>query len=116
MNKLLLIIASFAIWTGQGLAATLPDPTRPYQYGEQVQIEQALDAKVQWRLSGVRINADKRSAILNGKLVKEGDKLDGAEVTEIKPAQVTLQQEDKQLVVKLLISSIKQPVSTGIKQ
>jgi len=104
------------MWNGHGLAATLPDPTQPYQYGELIQIEQALDAKVQWRLSGVRINADKRSAILNGKLVKEGEKLNGAVVTEIKPAQVTLQQDDKRLVVRLLISSIKRPVSTGSKE
>ena len=115
MNKRLPIIALIAIWAGPGQAEALPDPTRPYQYGT-VQVEQGQDAKVQWRLSGVRINADKRSAILNGKLVKEGDKLDGAVVLEIKPAEVTLQQDDKRLVVRLLLSNIKQPVSTGKNQ
>lgn len=104
------------IWTGQGQAAILPDPTRPYQYGTEVMVEQVQDGKVEWRLSGIRINENKRSAILNGRLVKEGDKLDGAVVMEIKSSQVTLQLEENRLVVKLLISSIKQPVSTGSNQ
>jgi hypothetical protein len=116
MHKLLVISAYSLMWTSHGLAAALPDPTRPYQYGAQVEIEQVLDEKVQWRLSGIRINENKRSAILNGKLVKEGDKLDGAVVLEIKPAAVTLQQDDKRLVVRLLLSNIKQPVPSGNSQ
>jgi len=116
MQKLLPIIAFIILWTGHGLAAALPDPTRPYQYGAQVLIEQAPGEKVQWRLSGVRINENKRSAILNGKLVKEGDKLDGALVMKINPTEVTLQADDKTLVVRMLLSNIKQPVSTGSNQ
>ena len=116
MRKRLLIIAYSVMWTSHGLAAALPDPTRPYQYGALVEIEQMPDEKVQWRLSGIRINENKRSAILNGKLVKEGDKVDGAAVMEIKPSEVTLQQEDKRLVVRLLLSNIKQPVSTDTHQ
>lgn len=116
MNKLLPIIAAIAMWAGHGMAAALPDPTRPYQYETLVQVEQAPGEEVQWRLNGVRIYANKRSAILNGKLVKEGDKLDGAVVMEIKPTQVTLQQNDKRLVVRMLISDIKQPVSTDTNQ
>lgn len=116
MNGLLSLVLCCAVWPGPGLAAALPDPTRPYQYGEVVQIEQAPGAKVRWHLSGVRINATMRSAILNGKVVKEGDKLDGAVVTQIRPSEVTLQKDDKRLVVKLLLSNIKQPVSTGSEQ
>ena len=99
-----------------GFAEALPDPTRPYQYGAEIAIEQIPQGKVQWRLSGIRITENKRSAILNGKLVKEGDKLDGAEVVEIKPSEVTLQQQNKRLVVKLLLSNIKQPVTAGNKE
>jgi hypothetical protein len=111
--KKLTLSACFVVCTVQAQGTVLPDPTRPYQFGTVIAVEQITDGKVQWRLSGVRIKEDKRSAILNGRLVKEGDELDGAVVMEIKPSEVTLQQEDKRLVVKLLYSNIKQPVSMG---
>ena len=112
MNKLI-FSASFVVCTVQAQGTVLPDPTRPYQYGTVIAIEQIMDEKVQWRLSGVRIKDTMRSAILNGRLVKEGDELDGVVVMEIRPSEVTLQQEDRRLVVKLLYSNIKQPVSMG---
>ncbi|MFQ5659805.1 MAG: general secretion pathway protein GspB [Gammaproteobacteria bacterium] len=91
----------------------LPDPTRPYDFNSTVEIEQLFvpDKKVEWRLSGIRITEDQRTAIVNGKLVKEGDELDGATVVEIRPAEVVLLQEHKSVVVKLLLSEVKRPVA-----
>lgn len=116
MKKILVLTAYLILVSSGGFAEALPDPTRPYGYGAEIAVEQIPNDKVLWRLSGIRIKEDKRNAILNGKLVKEGDKLDGAVVMEIKPSEVTLQQEDKRLVVKLLLSNIKKQVSTGAKE
>ena len=116
MKRVLILTGYLILMSGGGFAEALPDPTRPYQYGAEIAIEQIPHENVQWRLSGIRIRENKRSAILNGKLVKEGDKLDGAVVMEIKASEVTLQQRDKRLVVKLLLSNIKQPVSAGGKE
>lgn len=116
MKSLLVISTYLLLVSSGGFAEALPDPTRPYRYGAEIAVEQIPHEKLQWQLSGIRINKDKRSAILNGKLVKEGDKLDGVVVMEIKASEVTLQQQDKRLVVKLLLSNIKKPVSAGTKE
>ena len=107
---------SFVVCTVQAQGTVLPDPTRPYRYGSEIAITQLPDEKVEWRLSGIRIRENTRTAILNGRLVREGDELDGARVMEIRPAEITLQQEEKRLVVKLLYSDIKRPVLTGDNQ
>ncbi len=98
---------------GQGWADGLPDPTRPYQYNETLEIVQVFipDKKVQWRLSGIRLRGDLRTAILNGKLVKEGDDLGVVKVMEIRPREIVLLHEEKNLIVKLLLSDIKHPVN-----
>ena len=116
MKKLLILTGYMILVSSGGYAEALPDPTRPYGYGSEIAVEQIPHEKIQWQLSGIRITENKRSAILNGRLVKEGDKLDGAVVMEIKPSEVTLQQQDKRLVVKLLLSNIKQPASAGNKE
>ncbi len=99
---------------GQVWAGDFTDPTRPYQHqnNETLEIEQVYipDRKIQWRLSGIRLRGDLRTAILNGKLVKEGDDLGVAKVMEIRPREVVLLHEDKNLIVKLLYSDIKRPV------
>ncbi len=71
---LLVLSVAGQVWAGE-----LPDPTRPYQHQDTgtLEIEQVFipDKKVQWRLSGVRLRGDLRTAILNGMLIKEGDDL-----------------------------------------
>ena len=111
-----MIVVSMVLFvTGQVWADGLPDPTRPYQHQdiETFEIEQIYipNKKVQWRLSGIRLRGDLRTAILNGKLVKEGDDLGVAKVMEIRPREVVLLHEDKNLIVKLLYPDIKRPVN-----
>lgn len=93
-------------------AESLPDPTRPFGYGiEPVLIIEEEDLpreQINWRLSGVRIAPDDRSAILNGKLLREGGMVDGAEVVEINPGSVLIDFENKRIRVDLLSFDIKQ--------
>jgi hypothetical protein len=90
--------------------ASLPDPTRPYAFATTVRAQDLPAEGMQWRLNGIRIREGEKSAILNGQVVKAGDKLAGATVVEINPADVVLMQDTQKIVVKLIVSSIKKPV------
>jgi hypothetical protein len=108
------IILLFPLLTG---AETLPDPTRPYGYGiiqHVIVLEPDLPREqVNWRLSGIRIAPKDKTAILNGRLVRVGDMVDGALVVEINPAAVLIDFEEKRIRVDLLKVNIKQDRSAA---
>ncbi len=86
--------------------AELPDPTRPATYmvmeREPVFFEEIeVKGKINWKLSAIRISAEDRTAILNGKLVRAGDDIDSAKVLEINPLSVVIDDEDQKLIVRL---------------
>ncbi|MCZ6525535.1 MAG: hypothetical protein O6928_03105 [Gammaproteobacteria bacterium] len=103
---------------GPAPAQALPDPTRPYGFGSVVEIERIFipDKKIEWRLSGIRIDDKQRNAILNGRLVREGTDLGMATVVEIRPTELVLSQDHKRLVIKLLLSDIKRFSDEGLEK
>ncbi len=96
---------------GQSWAEALPDPTRPYHHKNSEPKVFISDETVEWKLSGIRLRGEQRTAILNGKLIKEGDDLGVAKVIEIRPREVELLHADTKLIVRLLYSDIKHPVN-----
>ena len=68
-----------------------------------VTANQPIDAS-QWRLSLIRQSGESRVALLNGRLLKVGGCIDGAQVTAIEEDKVTLRLADKRSV-KLLLPS-----------
>ena len=90
-----------------GMGAELPDPTRPYLYDITPPVSLQGKGKEEWRLSGVQIRADSKSAILNGQVVKVGDRIGAASVVRIEPWQVTLNEDYRSIVVKLLTTNVK---------
>jgi MSHA biogenesis protein MshK len=92
--------------------AELPDPTRPYDYAATVEVQQGT-AAADWRLTGIRIRGEDRTAIINGRVVRAGDDLDGAKVVEIGHGQVVLDQDRKRVVLRLLLSTVKQPAGAA---
>jgi hypothetical protein len=104
MLKILLTILMF--FPAFALAnAELPDPTRPANYfsesKEPVFFQESKDGKRIWTLSAVRVSKKDRTAILNGKLVREGDKVNQAKVLEISPQSVVIEHDNKKLIVRL---------------
>ncbi len=100
--------------------AELPDPTRPANYlvedTEPVYVEAYIDdakEKVSWRLSAVRISDNDRSAIVNGKLVRVGDDVSSATITEINPLSVVINYEDKKLIVRLFNNHVVKDYKTS---
>lgn len=83
-------------------AAALSDPTRPPDYGvSRVIIQQPEKRETEFNLTAIRIDEDFRSIILNGKLLKEGEKVNSAKVLEIHPSHVVLEHKNERLVVRL---------------
>lgn len=93
------------------VAEVLTDPTRPFGYGAAPQIViQDIELpreQINWRLTGIRIAEQNKTAILNNKLVREDDTVDGARLLEIGPTSVLIQFEDKQIRVNLLRLNVK---------
>lgn len=97
-------------------AATLPDPTRPPDYTANtfyVQPEQKED--LDFNLTAVRIDKDTRSVILNGRLLRVGDRVGSAEILEIHPAHVILNHDNRRMVVRLYSSFSKTTSESGNK-
>lgn len=92
-------------------AEQLPDPTKPLGYDAEpemiIQEQNVQQENPVWRLNGIRIAEQSRSAILNGKVVKVGDTVNGAEVVEIKPAWVIIVHEKQRIRLELLDINIK---------
>lgn len=92
--------------SGLSMGAELPDPTRPYLYDVAPPVSQEK-GKEEWHLSGVQIRPGSKSAILNGKVVQVGDRIGAASVVNIEPWQVTLTEDYRHIVIKLLAADVK---------
>lgn len=86
----------------------LPDPTRPANFivetDEPVLVEvfsESSKEQITWSLSAVRISDNDKTAIINGKLVREGDEINQAKVLEIKSKSVLIDHENNKLLVRL---------------
>jgi len=85
----------------------LPDPTRPANYVvvddegpiffEEIETRERISLK----LSAIRISANDKTAIVNGKLVRIGDEVDTAIIIEINRLSVVVSHEDKKIIVRL---------------
>ncbi len=81
-------------------ASELKDPTRPP--AEQLRQQGPAVGEISYRLESVLAGADRKLAIINGKRVAEGGRIDGARVLRIEPGSVLIssQGEQRRLVIK----------------
>ena len=102
----LLGLLSLLLGHGQAVASVLDDPTRPpgyrlvLPYGKQSRAPN-------WYVNAIRISPNQRMAIINGRRVTVGDKVDGAVVVEILPTKVRLRHNKKDVSIKLISGNIK---------
>ncbi|MCF6283481.1 MAG: general secretion pathway protein GspB [Candidatus Polarisedimenticolaceae bacterium] len=87
------------------------DPTRPPRAGKEQQIESAEKVAVAatkkiWSLESVLIAQKRQIAVINGEIVKRGDRVNGARVVSIKKSGVTLYKKGKYFKL-LLVSKSK---------
>jgi MSHA biogenesis protein MshK len=63
-----------------------------------------------FHLNAIRIARDQRSASINGKTVRVGERIGSARVVSIQASSVTLQRGGKMMTISLLPFSVKNPV------
>lgn len=93
-----------------GAFGELPDPTRPpsYPYG-------GLEGARPWDLTSTLIAPGRRVAVLNGRVVREGGRVDGMAVVKIGAGEVVLRGEGRRLVIPLVPQPVKRLVTKGAR-
>ena len=86
------------------LHATLDDPTRPP--GHRLVLPGGKAAGPSWHVNAIRIGEQQRSAIVNGRRVTLGDRIDGARVIDIQPSHVRLRYKQQDIAVRLVTGNI----------
>ncbi len=101
-----------------GQAETLPDPTRPALMPDTVAgtREPGIVKNDTLSLQSTLISPGKRSAIINGRTVVEGDAVGDAKVSEIQSDAVTLVRGEEQKTIKLLPSFQRDWIATHKRQ
>lgn len=90
----------------------VPDPTRPANYFTRTIIDEDLPLQViDWKLTAIQISDERRTAIVNGRILKEGDEIGNVTVLEITPKSVVLDYDRKRLVVSLIPYTVKKTVA-----
>ncbi|MCW9024829.1 MAG: hypothetical protein OQK73_09100 [Gammaproteobacteria bacterium] len=97
------------LWSGLIWAEVLDDPTRPPGFAKVVKGKAV--AKNQWWLNAIRIDAQSRIAIINGRTVEEGGWVNNAYVVKILPDKVKLKGNAGEFFVRLVNQQVK--VSSG---
>lgn len=89
--------------------AELKDPTRPASYVAELQ-GTAKKIKAGVQVSSIIIGKERRIAVIDGQAVQKGDDIHGMKVLAIKPSEVLLKSNNKELQVSLLPNKVKTPV------
>lgn len=95
--------------TGAATALEMVDPMQPPPAPPSVQEEEPAAARAAWRVRAIKIEAHRRSAMINGRMVVEGEEIDGARVLEIKPRTVVIEIGNETTSLSLLKHEIKVP-------
>lgn len=95
---------------GAAAAGELADPTRPPDFDAAPPVvEPAPLDRSQWTLSLVKISAARRSAVINGRVVRVGEEVDGARVVGIDPRAVQLEKAGERFELRLAEAGVKSP-------
>lgn len=110
LAAMMLTLAAVGPVNSQGLT----DPTRPSDYLPSSTLSQPLpDELADWHLTAVRIGKEGSSAVLNGRVVRPGDRVGRARVLEIKPGAVTVELDLKRVEVNLYSRGVSKKLVKG---
>jgi len=113
-NKGLVAVLSALFWSGTaGGEEELPlrDPMQPYQATGAPNVEGAAPRRLE--LSAVLISSTRRVAVLNGRPYRQGDRVNGAELTRIEPTSVHLRGDDGEIVIRLAAGHAEEQIIQG---
>ena len=87
------------------------DPMQPFQAARERGTRGSAPAR--YRLTAVLISELRRIAVINGKLYREGDELDGARLTRIESQAVSLRRGSEDMVLRLSTGRPESQLSQG---
>lgn len=105
---LILLLAGLA---GLAQAEVLDDPTRPP--GHRLSAPGKPARAPGWHLSGIWIHEGRRLALINGRLVRPGQTVDGAKLVAVTPTTAKLQRGERIITVRLLPRRVKKATTTA---
>lgn len=80
----------------------LGDPTRPTSLDEPEPVAKAAQSGPRWRLQSTLVADSRRLAVINGRTVAQGERIDGAMVREVRQGGVTLEVEGRRIELRVL--------------
>lgn len=96
-------LIALVLASGCAYGGTLHDPTRP----DFASPAKTAHATAGWQLNSTLISAHRRLAMINGKTVGVGDRVDGATVIAIRAGAVRLRRSGRQFTIHLIATTIK---------
>jgi len=96
-----LSLGLLAMSVGALFPAQAGDPTRPPQFSPTPAQAEAPKAR-SLTLQQILVSGDKRSAVINDQLVREGDRVNGAQVVRITPDKVVVKIRQKLKTLSLI--------------
>jgi hypothetical protein len=88
-------------------ASELLDPTRPATKAREKSPMQYSVGVRHWILESTLVAPDRRVAVINGKLVSEGEVVDGARILEIRKLDVLIKTPQERMTLQLLPDNVK---------
>jgi len=113
--RLILRILLVGLWPAlmglSALAGDLSDPTRPPSR-QPLRVQKApVTSPPAWHLTMTRISPRERVAVVNGQVVRPGDRLKGARVVAVGPEAVVLESHGRRYTVGLVGRAVKRRVA-----
>ena len=106
-TKKLLVVTAMYLFTVMPLQAALEDPTRPPTATPTVYASPKKHSRPRWVLSSTLVSAQRRTAVVNDKVVARGDRINGARVISIEPSAVRLRVGRRDVTLMMLKKDIK---------
>lgn len=86
----------------------MEDPTRPPTAKATSTYVSAKKSKgPRWRLHSTLVSSGRRTAVINNRVVSQGDRINGATVVSIQPSAVRLRDKGREVTLMMLKKNIK---------
>lgn len=110
-----LMLMLLTAWLNASLAEEMRDPTRPPNVSRLTADRPAvlIEATSAYRLSMTKTGGETDIAVINGKNLKVGEKIDDAKVSAIRSGEVDLLMGSEKYLIKIQRSVVKQPVDAA---
>ena len=109
-----MLLLALGVNLGLNPAMAMDDPTRPPGYPLATARGKSMTAPV-WNVSAIRIASKQKTAVVNGRTVAVGNRVNGATVIDIEPSEVKFKKADKEFSVRLFANRVKKITRVPVK-